>query len=110
MEVLITAGYHDLHTGLPTATQPSTDVHQLVMRYAEYLRSVYKIKPCGDQWLRVVSKSYVTLSVVESIEDFPKEKEDICRLAMVHSKIEEVKWYKRTIQIGQVGVVNHTSV
>ena len=110
MEVLITAGYHDLHTGLPTATQHSTDGHQLVMRYAEYLRSVYKIKPCGDQWSPVASKCYITLSVVESIEDFSKEKEDICRLAMVHSKIEKVKRLKKTIQIGQVGVVNHASV
>ena len=69
------------------------------MKYSEYLRSVYKIKPCGDQWSPVVSEHYIRLSTVESIKDFPKEKEDICRLATMHSKIEEVKRLKRTIQI-----------
>ena len=72
------------------------------MNYAEYLRSVYRIKPCGDQWSPVVSECYIRLSTVESIKDFPKEKEDICRLAMMQSKIEEVKRLKRTIQIGEV--------
>ena len=70
---------------------------------------MYKIKPCGDQWSHVASKCYINLSVVESIEDFPKEKEDTCRLAMMHSKIEEVKRLKRTIQIGEVRAVDLTS-
>ena len=75
------------------------------MKYAEYLRSVYKIKPCGDQWSPVVSERYIRLHTVESIEDFPKEKEDICRLAMMQSKIEDVKKFKKPILITRVGVL-----
>ena len=52
----------------------------------------------------MVSKCYINLSTVESIEDFPKEKEEICTLAMIHAKVEEVKKLKRSIEIGQVGV------
>ena len=52
----------------------------------------------------MVSKCYINLSTVESIEDFPKEKEEICTLAMIHSTIEEVKKLKRSIEIGQVGL------
>ena len=76
------------------------------MKYAEYLKSVYKVKPYGEQWLRVVSKHYmyINLSTVESIEDFPKEKEVTCTLAMIHAKIEEVKKLKRSITIDQVSV------
>ena len=74
------------------------------MKYAEYLKGVYKVKPCGEQWLRVVSKHYVNLSTIESIEDFPKEKEVICTLAMIHAKIEEVKKLKRSVTIDQVSV------
>ena len=72
------------------------------MKYAEYLRSVYQRKPCGDQWSPVISERYIRLSTVESIKDFPKEKEDICRLAMMHANIKEVKQLKRTIDISQV--------
>ena len=74
------------------------------MKYAEYLKGVYKVKPCGEQWLRVVSKHYINLSTIESIEDFPKEKEVTCTLAMIHAKIEEVKKLKRSITIDQVSV------
>ena len=49
----------------------------------------------------MVSKCYINLSTVERIQDFPKEKE-VCTLAMIHAKVEEVK--KRSIEIGQVGV------
>ena len=75
------------------------------MNYAEYLKSVYKIKPCGDQWSPIVSERYIRLSTVESIKDFPKEKEDICRLAMIHAKIEVVKKFKKSIPITRVGVL-----
>ena len=64
--------------------------------------SVYKIKPCGEQWPSVVSKHYINLSTIESIEDFPKEKEVTCTLAMIQSKIEEVKNLKKSIKINQV--------
>ena len=74
------------------------------MTYAEYLKGVYNIKPCGEQWPRVVSKHYVTLSTIESIEDFPKEKEVTCTLAMIHAKIEEVKKLKISIAIDKVSV------
>ena len=80
--------------------QPTTDVPLGVEKYAEYLKSVYKIKPCGEQWLPVVSKHYINLSAIESIEDFPKEKEVTCTLAMIHSKIEDVK----KITTGRVSV------
>eukprot|EP00731_Ephydatia_muelleri_P002943 Em0001g2943a len=85
-----------------TSNQSTTDG---VVKYAEYLKGVYKVKPCGEQWLRVVSKHYVTLSTIESIEDFPKEKEVTCTLALIHAKIEEVKKLKRSITIDQVGVL-----
>ena len=74
------------------------------MKYAEYLKGVYKVKPYGKQWLPVVSKHYVNLSTIESIEDFPNEKEVTCTLAMIHAKIEEVKKLKRSITIDQVSV------
>eukprot|EP00731_Ephydatia_muelleri_P027446 Em0019g319a len=76
-----------------------------VMKYAEYLRSVYKVKPCGEQWLPVVSKVYINLSTVESIEDFPEEKEVTCTLAMIHANTGEVKKMKRSISINEVGVL-----
>eukprot|EP00731_Ephydatia_muelleri_P002887 Em0001g2887a len=85
-----------------TSNQSTTDG---VVKYAEYLKGVYKVKPCGEQWLRVVSIHYINLSTIESIEDFPKEKEVTCTLAMIHAKIEEVKKLKRSITIGQVGVL-----
>ena len=53
--------------------------------------------PCGDQWSRVVSKDYINLSTVESNEDIPIK---ICAQA----NIEDVKKFKRSIEIGQVGV------
>ena len=81
-----------------TSNQSTTDVPLEVVKYAEYLKGVYKVKPCGEQWLRVVSKHYVNLSTIESIEDFPKEKE------VIHAKIEEVKEVKRPITIDQVSV------
>ena len=87
-----------------TSNQSTTDVPLGVVKYAEYLKGVYKVKPCGEQWLRVVSKHYINLSTVESIEDFPKEKEVTCTLAMIHAKIEEVKEVKRPITIDQVSV------
>eukprot|EP00731_Ephydatia_muelleri_P002875 Em0001g2875a len=85
-----------------TSNQSTTDG---VVKYAEYLKGVYKVKPCGEQWPRVVSIHYVNLSTIESIEDFPKEKEVTCTLAMIHAKIEEVKKLKRSIAIDQVGVL-----
>eukprot|EP00731_Ephydatia_muelleri_P002940 Em0001g2940a len=85
-----------------TSNQSTTDG---VVKYAEYLKGVYKVKPCGEQWLRVVSKHYINLSTIESIEDFPKEKEVTCTLAMIHAQIEEVKKLKRSITIDQVGVL-----
>ncbi|KAL5517569.1 hypothetical protein EMCRGX_G003135 [Ephydatia muelleri] len=94
-----------VRTEAPVWNQPTTDVPLGVVKYAEYLKGVYKVKPCGEQWLRVVSKHYVTLSTIESIEDFPKEKEVTCTLAMIHAKIEEVKKLKRSITIDQVGVL-----
>ena len=84
-----------------TSYQSTTDG---VVKYAEYLKSVYKVKPCGEQWPPVVSKHYVNLSTIESIEDFPKEKEVTCTLAMIHAKIEEVKKLRRSITIDQVSV------
>eukprot|EP00731_Ephydatia_muelleri_P002898 Em0001g2898a len=84
-----------------TSNQSTTDVPLGVVKYAEYLKGVYKVKPCGEQWPRVVSKHYINLSTVESIEDFPKEKEVTCTLAMIHAKIEEVKEVKRPITIDQ---------
>ena len=75
------------------------------MKYAEYLKGAYKVKPCGEQWLRVVSKHYINLSTIESIEDFPKEKDVNCTLAMIHSEIEEVRKLKRSITIHQVSVI-----
>ena len=75
-----------------------------VMKYAEYLRSVYTVKPCGEQWLPVVSKVYINLSTVESIEDFPEEKEVTCTLAMIHANTGEVKKMKRSISINEVSV------
>ena len=83
----------------PVWDQPTTDVPLGVVKYAEYLKGVYKVKPCGEQWLRVVSKHYINLSIIESIEDFPKEKEETCTLAMIHAQIEEVKKLKRSITI-----------
>ena len=74
------------------------------MKYAEYLKGVYKVKPCGEQWPLVVSKHYINLSTIESIEYFPKEKEVTSTLAMIHAKIEEVKKLERSITIDQVSV------
>ena len=88
----------------PPSNQSTTDVPLEVGKYAEYLMSVYKIKPCGEQWLPVVSKCYINLSTVESIEDFPKEKEVTCTMAMIHSKIEEVKTLKKSITIDKVRI------
>ena len=109
--ILYTSCHHYTLQG-PTSAQPNTDASEHVMRYAEYLRSLYKIKPCGDQWSPVASKRYINLSVVESIEDFPKEKEHICRLAMMQSKIEDVKKFKKSIQITRVGeqLCNHGNI
>ena len=95
-------GYLYTHVAQPSA-QATCDIPPGVIRYAEYLKSIYKTRPCGDQWLPVVSERYIELSTVDSMRDFPKEKEDTRRLAMMHSKIEEVKRLKKTIQIGQVG-------
>eukprot|EP00731_Ephydatia_muelleri_P002935 Em0001g2935a len=94
-----------VRTEAPVWNQPTTDVELGVVKYAEYLKGVYKVKPCGEQWQPVVFKHYVNLSTIESIEDFPKEKEVTCTLAMIHAKIEEVKKLKRSITIDQVGVL-----
>ena len=87
-----------------TSNQSTTDVPLGVVKYADYLKGVYNVKPCGEQWPPVVSKHYVNLFTVESIEDFPKEKEVTCTLAMIHANIEEVKEVKRSITIDQVSV------
>ena len=94
--------FSQLSTIASTSNQSTTDGG---VKYAEYLKGVYKVKPCGEQWLRVVSKHYVNLSTIESIEDFPKEKEVTCTLAMIHAEIEEVKKLKRSITIDQVSVI-----
>ena len=89
---------------------PAADVPQGVRQYAEYLRSVYNRKPCGDQWSPVVSKCYIKLLTVENIEDFPQEAEEICTWAMIHSKIEVVKLFRRSIEIGQVGLFHELCI
>ena len=88
----------------PVLNQPTTDVPLGVVKYAEYLKDVYKCKPCGVQWPPVVSKCYVNLLAIQNIEDFPKEIEVTCTLAMIHSNLEVVKILKRTIKIDQVSV------
>lgn len=87
------------------SNQCSTDVPLGVVKYAGYLKSVYKVKQCGKQWLPVVSKHYINLCTIESIEDFPKEKEVTCTLAMIQSKIEEVKEQKKSIRMDEVSVI-----
>ena len=57
-----------------------------------------------EQWPPIISKHYINLSIIESIEDFPKEKEETCTLAMIHAKVEEVKKLKKSIRIDEVSV------
>eukprot|EP00731_Ephydatia_muelleri_P003008 Em0001g3008a len=83
-----------------TFNQSTTDVPLGVVKYAEYLKGVYKVKPCGEQWLSLVSNCYINLSANASIEDFPKKKV-ICILLMIHSKIEEIKKLKSSITTDQ---------
>ena len=73
-------------------------------QYAEYLKAVYKRVPTATEWPPVDVQRYVNLATVESIKDFPQEKEDQCTLAMMDSKLEEVKKQKKTIDIHQVGM------
>ena len=65
--------------------------------------AVYKRIPTGAQWPTVDVQSYVNLATVESIRDFPNEKKDYCTIALMHSKMEEVKKLKKTIGIDEVG-------
>ena len=88
----------------PPPATPTTDVPQGVIQYAEYLKAAYKRVPIRTEWPPVDVQGYVNLATVESIKDFPKEKEDYCRRAMMHSKLEEVKKLKKTININQVHV------
>ena len=74
-------------------------------QYAEYLKAAYKRVQIRTEWPPVDVQCYVTLATVESIKDFPKEKEDYCTLAMMHSKLEVVKKLKKTIDINQVGTL-----
>ena len=74
-------------------------------QYAEYLKAVYKRVPTATEWPPVDAQHYVNLSTVGIIKDFPQEKEDQCTLAMMDSKLEEVKKQKKTIDIHQVGML-----
>ncbi|KAL5503492.1 hypothetical protein EMCRGX_G010449, partial [Ephydatia muelleri] len=85
----------------------SEAIPQEVSQYAEYLKAVYKRVPTATEWPPVDVQRYVNLATVESIKDFPQEKEDQCTLAMMDSKLEEVKKQKKTIDIHQVGLLEN---
>ena len=74
-------------------------------QYAKYLKAIYKRVQTRTEWPPVDVQRYVNLETVESIKDFTKEKEDYCRWAMMHSKLEEVKKLKKTINIHEVGML-----
>ena len=71
-------------------------------QYAKHLKDVYKRVPTAIEWPTV---DYINLATVESITDLSQEKEDYCTLAMMDSKLEEVKKLKKTINITQVGML-----
>ena len=98
----------------PPAKQPSTDIqpqHQTpVLQYASYLKSVYTREklPIYDKWLKVKSKIFINLALIEK-EDITKPEAYQFMRATIHGNIDDIKKSKRAMDIGQIAQMSDGS-
>ena len=100
--------HQPISSNLPTpAKRPRTDMQPQyqtpVLQYASYLKSVYtRAKlPVYDKWLKVKSKIFINLALIEK-EDITKREADQFTRATIHGSIDDIKKSKRAMDIGQI--------